>query len=137
MSYYANAYGRCILISEFTDDIRKIVEKSFDDFSVYDNEINFEAYRNYHEEEVYAFCDAIKPFVKNCVIEFHGEDETYWRFIYDPDRKTFSEENGHIVYEPERERTKLIDQIIAAFNTHPAKDAAGEIAAIINNWFSE
>ena len=52
----------------------------------------------YHDDEVLEFLNTIAPFVSDGQIEFGGEDDGHWAFIFNPATSKWEEQNGQIVY---------------------------------------
>lgn len=100
MGYSANGYG--YLETKNTQEVLNILSSSNLDLSVnnVDDYLAIDCYLNdnYNEDDVYDFLRKITPYVLNCDnIEFTGEDDTHWRFVFKGGR--FYEQNGHIEYE--------------------------------------
>ena len=56
-------------------------------------------YSKYYEDDTYEVLDKIAPLVESGEIEYSGEDESHWRFIFKDG--TWNEEYGYIHYESE------------------------------------
>ena len=69
------------------------------------DEIYVWSYDRYHEDAVLDILDKISPFISRGEIDYAGQDDEYWRFIFDGEK--FVEENGSIVYESERDSHAL------------------------------
>lgn len=52
----------------------------------------------YHEEDAEEFLSVIAPYVSDGCLEYYGEDNCIWRFVFDPDTKKWNEENANIDY---------------------------------------
>ena len=100
MGYYAYGSGVISVRSDFPDDaLADCINNTFSD-SDYDRE-RHELYLSnddkYYHDEVMDCLRAIAPYATGGEIEFHGEDETFWRFVI-KDGKV-REDYGRIVYD--------------------------------------
>ncbi|MCR5669650.1 MAG: hypothetical protein K6G10_01475 [Butyrivibrio sp.] len=115
MGYGANATGGATLkkgVSEtkVVTAIKKHYKSSnsypldfdFGSFGSYTEEdqvyMNLWDSENYHEEDTEEFLKVIAPFVEEGVLNYHGEDDSVWHFIFNPKTGQWDEEDGTIVY---------------------------------------
>ena len=61
--------------------------------------ISIDVYDKYYEEEYYDLFNVLSKWTSDGYIECSGEDDTFWRFIYDPEKGAWNEESGSIAYE--------------------------------------
>ena len=52
----------------------------------------------YCEDLVIDALDALIPYITDGSVEFHGEDETFWRFRFIPDELRWEEEGGYLCF---------------------------------------
>lgn len=113
MGYYARGCGSVRLgcpSEEMIDHLTRRIEEVFDDYDLtlpsvdteFDEiEITFWVDGKYHSD---ALDELLSWIVENFKIEdgcveFAGEDDCYWRFLYVKERGCFIEQNGRIVYD--------------------------------------
>lgn len=123
MSY--NAFGSGTL--EFLDDLDLgNIKLPLDDFryQIFRGSLEVEfPDQKYWDEDVKSCLENIKPLIKSGKIEFIGEDDARWCFVFDEDG--FHEERGEIIYETELETLKrkaealrlLLEQISDQYET--------------------
>ena len=112
MGYYASGGGSIFFSRPLRDDeTEKIIDILNDEFEVgFDQEadcIDLWTDGNYHEDSIRGVLDDVaRDFpIESGEIEFHGDDECFWKFTYRPDlRETeavscWAEQTGSIVYE--------------------------------------
>ena len=109
MGYYASFDGIVILSTEL--DPLETMEKAEDIFSGYGDNVEMTdlcdtdftlligGYENYHEEEIIEFLRSIEPYTISGEISYIGDDNSFWRQIYVPERKEWLDQVGEIVYE--------------------------------------
>lgn len=117
MGYYATGDGYLKLKSPLPDDV------NYDIFEYHyctDKDLSVSFYDKYYENDVYDFCDEIAPYVEEGAINFVGEDNANWRFVFR--NNNWTEESARLVYDSDPEITltpeaqsDLIKQLIECF----------------------
>lgn len=133
MGYYATWGGQI----KFKDKPSKdIIEKINDCFVCYDqneNTLSVGDYSKYYEDAAYEVLDKIAPLVESGEIEYSGEDESHWRFIFKDG--TWNEEYGYIHYESELTKAeedkeeflgRIIDVMQDCFDDQKGKTIEGD-----------
>lgn len=107
MGYYANGYGH--ITAKNVDSYKKI-RKMFGynpgtnetPFDFWENEdeltINISNDGKYYEDEVDDFLISITEFITEGEVEYVGEDDCRWRFVFDPETVSWKEEDGYVTY---------------------------------------
>ena len=113
MGYYARGYGsvrfRCSS-EELLDHLCRRVGEVFEDYDAPqhnrdtefdDIEISFWTDDKYHGDDIEELLAwMVENFeIEDGCVEFAGEDDCYWRFLYVKERGGFIEQNGRIVYD--------------------------------------
>ncbi len=110
MGYYANGSGSATIIKGQKKAITAALENKYDKRGVYCgldydiDEIDGVCYINiydsekYHEDETNEFLSVIAPYISEGRLDYSGEDDCIWRFIFNPDTKEWKEENATIDY---------------------------------------
>ena len=127
MSYYATIDGAFEISREFDLDI--LLEKIQSSHYSESIEIISEdaagytlCYANYREDEIAAFLKLIEPNTISGEIEYIGEDNAFWRHYFDPSKKRWVEQSGHISYE---KRCVFMDSLLEhCKNDHKTGDDA-------------
>lgn len=99
MGYYAT-WGGQIKFKEKPSE--KIINKVNDCFVCYqkdDKVLHVGDYSKYYEEDATGTLTEIAPLVESGEIEYSGEDDNHWRFIFKDG--TWDEEYGSVYYESE------------------------------------
>ena len=108
MSYYANGELKIVYLSTDKDIIDKVenaflyVNQRYDmDCEVSEDRTVIEAYGNERystsaTEKLLELLTEIAPIQEGSEIDFCGEDQTYWRYIFENGQ--WKEQNGEIVY---------------------------------------
>lgn len=99
MGYYAS-YNGYIRFKNIPD--KEIMDCLYNTLDCYSDkkdllEVTVDGNDKYHEDEIYEVLNKIKPFVKEGELEYHGEDDYHWRFIFKDN--DWVEENGEVYYE--------------------------------------
>lgn len=104
MGYYANGSGTIAFMRELSDADWSAVENAVKDVIEYDVDrkngwLSLWYDGKYYEEEVIAVLKKIAEAapIRDANIEFSGEGDCHWRFIYEDGK--WWEENGHVVYD--------------------------------------
>lgn len=108
MSYMASSSGYIDILtteenfSEISIDVKIILEEAFTRVSVSKSRplsIDVDDWSNYHEDDVkFALTEINEKYhITSGEIEFSGEDNSFWRFIYK--NGDWYEENGWVTYE--------------------------------------
>ena len=84
-----NKYGKRGLNCGLEYDFDNIKDECY--ISIYDSE-------KYHEDSTTEFLSVIAPYISEGHLNYSGEDDCIWRFIYSPDTKEWKEENATIDY---------------------------------------
>lgn len=103
MGYYACGQGSVVLKNEV--DINEVINilKSLPDcdieFEERDNYIDFwESYSYWHEEDTFAFLEALIPYITEGRADYSGEEDCIWRYVYHPESEKWKQENAIIDY---------------------------------------
>ena len=90
MSYYANGDGCVDTKTYVPEKVIDILEKvGFDTEEAFDGGLWLTfAYDNYYEDNVIKALKKLAPYVASGEIAFHGEDDSYWKFVFE-DGKVF------------------------------------------------
>ena len=112
MGYYASGYGTISFYRSLKDEEREqlsdVLGREFDmGFSDRSDLIDLYTDGNYHEDEVYEVLNEVaRAFpIQSGSIEFHGDDECFWKMDYHPELEgtdaasCWVEHSGSIVYE--------------------------------------
>ena len=62
-----------------------------DAIDIYDDE-------KYHEEDTREFLTVITPYITEGTLNYSGEDDSIWRFVFDYEKQTWNEEDATIAY---------------------------------------
>lgn len=124
MGYYASGSGD----ATFKDSVNKeMVEKAISDFYKskegqkyyslnYDTDIySIEIWddEKYHEDDTLTFLEILSPYIKEGCINYSGEDDCIWRFVFNPKTGKWDEEYADIVYGFESySDEELIDELL-------------------------
>lgn len=110
MGYYVSGGGTVDFRPDITEDDFKRIEEILNGSSIENsyNHFGVDFYHggNYHEEEWENLLNKLSPFVKDGELNFAGEDEYYWRFVFRDGK--FVDESGAIVYEEEDRQNSRI-----------------------------
>lgn len=107
MGYYANGNGD--IVAKDIDAYRKIramfgynpgTNNTPYDFWEDENNLTFciDTNDKYHEDDVIDFLHEISGLISKGVVEYVGEDDCFWRFVFDPDTVNWKEEDGYVTY---------------------------------------
>lgn len=121
MGYYAN-YSGGIYLTKCPEEAEHLGKDTFENFEVdADGSVvcmSFGGYEKYYEDTVYEFLDLIKPYTLRGSIEYKGEDDAMWRFVYKDDG--WEEQSGRIMYEDEpiaeELKPEFLGQIVDIFD---------------------
>lgn len=64
-------------------------------------DVSYWNYDDYYEEEFVEALDLIRSFVANGWIEFYGEENCHWRFLFDQAKGGWIKEDGVVIYNVE------------------------------------
>ena len=108
MGYYAHGSGEIMLKKKVPDEILESLE-GFNEADQYTRKhhdgtekyfLSLVHYDDkYHEDCVYDDLRKIEPYTEEGCINFIGEDDIVWRFMFHPDIHEFVEESGKISYD--------------------------------------
>lgn len=124
MGYYASGSGYInfadTLDEQTYDKVKKYIETEFECYDAArvprdghktsrGSWMDFYVHDKYHGVEVESVLQNIAKaaFIHDACVEFSGEDDMHWRFVYDPETNEFFEEDGSVVYESERTFPKI------------------------------
>lgn len=114
MGYYATGFGTATLLpGADIEKVREIIndDGGFSSISLNDDgSIDFEQYDKYYSEEVEDTLKKLSTYCRSGEIEFDGEDNCAWRFLFG--NGSLTEENGHTVYDSEHE---FYEKIVKSF----------------------
>lgn len=94
MGYYASSFGEISFNRHLTNAEYKILEEILTpaEYEVYDynrndpgnTHVRFNYYTKYYEDETNSILHSLLDFkgIRDAFIEFHGEDECFWRYVY-------------------------------------------------------
>ena len=111
MGYYANASGSATIIDGKKAELEKILEDKYGkyaqhcslDYDFFDdkdgNSIEITDSEKYYEEATTEFLETIAPYTTAGCLDYSGEDDCIWRFVFDPATKSWNEENATISYD--------------------------------------
>lgn len=111
MGYYADGNG-CITFKRKLSEndisrIEEILNEAFEDVSVwerqdtgrYEADISDYGGKYYEDSVINALASLAEEFeLKSGEIEYVGEDQSLWRFIWRQKTNTWEEQTGHVVY---------------------------------------
>ena len=91
----------------------------FENFDIDGCFISFGGDGKYYEDSVYEYLEKLNPYTLSGEIEFRGEDNSLWRFVFKDDE--WVEESGSVIYEDvrivnEANKEEFIGQIIDIFD---------------------
>ena len=105
MSYYAYGNGSALLKENvdkeelFEKLDTKVEEACCLEYEYDDKEtIDFTDYENYHEEDTMDFLNILSPYITEGSIEYSGDDDCHWKFIFNKDTKEWDEIGGEVYY---------------------------------------
>lgn len=98
MGYNASGSGLVILKNEVPDDVLALLSSA--EFLVEDTQngglwLTFE-YDKYREDDLVVALKKLAPYVDDGEIDFHGDDNSQWKFEFENGRVYYCE--GHIEY---------------------------------------
>ena len=105
MSYYAYGNG----MAKLKDGVNKEalyekLDKIVDDCFGLEYEEELDGYipfydtENYHEEDIMDFLNILSPYITEGSIEYSGEDDYHWKFVFNKDTKEWDEIEGEVYY---------------------------------------
>lgn len=112
MSYYANVDAK-IRVTTNNIDIVSTIFASHDfsvDFDPSYNAFYYSSYGNYDDDVWDDLAGEIAPYVEEGEIEFCGEDDSHWRFVFRKGRYDY--EGAEITYEPVDHYRDLIEHMV-------------------------
>lgn len=86
------------------EEMQKLIEaskklESLDYFDIKEELLSFSEYdSHWHEDDTMKFLNALIPYITEGCVEYKGEDDCHWRYIYDAESNSWKEEGGRIVY---------------------------------------
>ena len=114
MGYYATGWGTARLRADFDESkVEEIIDNDEGFSTIHlgsDGVIEFEQYDKYYDDLVNSTLTKLAPFCDSGEIEFNGEDDCAWRFLFG--NGSLTEENGHTIYDSEHE---FYEKIVKAF----------------------
>ena len=121
MSYYANYSGNIKFSNIVPKELIKEADEIFENFYYDENDgsADFGGNDRYSEDDMYRYFEKITPYTLSGEIEYVGEDNSIWRFIFKDGE--WREESGRIEYGDSKEislslRPEFIGQIIDIFD---------------------
>ena len=103
MGYHASGDGSAKLktgvnVSELLEFLSSVIE-GYIEFDIDDNEVSFwEDDTHWHEEDTYAFLNALIPYIESGVANYSGDEDCIWRYIFNSGTKTWDEYSAKISY---------------------------------------
>ena len=98
MGYYANGSGNVELRdSEFKEIVKNVLSDTFETFtSGSPNDLTVSVFIDdkYYKDSVLETLEKIAPYISEGEIEYHGEDEAAWRFVFTQETKQWEEIQG-------------------------------------------
>ena len=113
MGYYAK-YDGSITVECDATSFEKVLKEVNDMFFVYDSseDAGDSTYTmllfgndKYYEDSVRELFEKISDYITEGEIDFCGEENDFWRFVYDQSIKEWKEEPGRVIYESRFEET--------------------------------
>lgn len=111
MGYYASASGSATVIKGQEETLKSVLASKYGKYGSgcsldYDvDEINgvycIDIYdsEKYHEEDTTKFLNLIAPYISEGKLDYSGEDDCIWRFVFNPETKEWKKENATIDYD--------------------------------------
>lgn len=107
MSYYASGCGSAVLKDNVDgEQLEKILDNIIDDNDIdiqFDFDLHniyfYEDYGNWHEEDTETFLNALIPYIVSGTAEYSGEEDCYWRYVFDNEIQDWKEQNATIDYD--------------------------------------
>lgn len=147
MGYYASYSGSLKLKENIDQDDKNELYDAFEDLE-YDEKTKLlciSGHSKYYEDEIETALNYIKNNVEEGSIEFTGEDDCHWRFIFK--NGSFTEESGYLMYDsdfPEKNDFlgKIIDVIQDTLDNPKGEiiegewydEIKGELEELMKNW---
>lgn len=97
MGYYADYNGSINFKSKPTKEVIDQLDYCFVNFEYDDDGCDFGGNDKYYSDTIQETLEKVKPYVGNGEIEYAGEDNTFWRFIFV--NGEWAQQNGRIVYD--------------------------------------
>ncbi len=105
MSYCAYGNGSALLKEnvdkeELFEKLDTKVEEAYCLEYEYDDKetIDFTDCENYHEEDTMDFLNILSPYITEGSIEYSGDDDWHWKFVFNKDTKEWDEIEGKVYY---------------------------------------
>lgn len=105
MGYCANGDGSVTLkdgvdIAELKKVLDKVTENTCIEFDFYDSKsvCFWESDTHWHEEDTFEFLKALMPYITEGCANYYGEESCIWRYVFDEETQTWTEENATIDY---------------------------------------
>lgn len=105
MGYYAYGNGSVLLKNGINKEelFKKLDEKLNDAFGLeYEfnkaGMIDITDYENYSEEDIMEFLNILIPYIKEGSIEYSGDDDYHWKFVFNEKDQKWDEFDGEVYY---------------------------------------
>lgn len=105
MGYYAYGNGSVLLKNGINKEelFKKLDEKLNDAFGLeYEfnkaGMIDITDYENYSEEDIMEFLNILIPYIKEGSIEYSGDDDYHWKFVFNEKDQKWDEFDGEVCY---------------------------------------
>ena len=105
MGYYAYGNGSALLKNNVNkEELFKKLDKKVDDaycleYEYDDKEtINITDFENYSEEDIMEFLNILSPCITEGSIEYSGDDDYHWQFVFNKKTEKWDEIEGEIYY---------------------------------------
>lgn len=106
MGFYASASGDATIKEGMKEILEKVLDEKYGengrncslDYDFDDNRIDIYDSEKYHEEDTEEFLDTIAPYITEGALNYSGEDDCIWRFVFDPASQSWNEEDAKIYY---------------------------------------
>lgn len=103
MGYYAFGNGSAKFLKMNSDKLLHLLDslKTFNNFTydVYNDEIWFEEDNSHWDESnTYKFLNTLSPYISSGSIQYSGEEDCIWRYVFCPNDNIWKEECGTIDY---------------------------------------
>ena len=143
MGYYASGSGYINLKKEADlDAVKKALDKAreeidgdisgswSDGYKIYAIDL-YISDDHWHEEDLYDLFNAVMPYIVEAVVDMKGEDDCYWRYLYNPETQKIDEIQGTIVYGNDLSEFSLED-LTAEINRRKLADFDVEFTSTVH-----
>ena len=140
MGYYARYSGYVIFKEKPSEELFSQIDCYFEDVYFNENELRLDVSGNdkYYSENIEEILNNLEPITKSGEINYMGEDDCVWRFIFKDNE--WRDENGTILYDSEinlanTDRKEFLGRIIDIMQDYCVDNRQGDI--IKDRWYDE